>query len=341
MRQAVLIDREKIILRDVPEPSVREKQVLIRVKRIGICGSDIHAYYGKHPFISFPIVQGHEFSGEVVAAGDKVAMFKPGDRVTVRPQLTCGQCYHCTHGDYHICDNLKVIGCQADGAAQELFAVDEKLVVKLPPEISFDFGAMVEPLAVGVHAVLKLGNLTGKRVLILGGGPIGLLTAQAARALGAENIIITDILDYRLEIARQCGLENTVNPRRSNLEEEILKHFGPNKADGIIECVGSEETANLAIHLSRKGSSIVIVGVFGSIPRVELGLVQDRELKLVGSLMYKEEDYHLAIGLLEKGKVNLQPLITKHFKFADYPATYKYIDDNKDKTMKVLIDLDL
>ena len=339
MRQAVLIDREKVIFREVPEPILSDNQVLIKVRRIGICGSDVHAYYGQHPYISFPIVQGHEFSGEVAGFGHRVNRFYSGERVTVRPQLTCGQCYPCTHGDYHICDQLRVIGCQAEGAAQELFAVDEKLVIKLPPEISFDFGAMVEPLAVGVHAACRLGDLMGKNILVLGCGPIGLLTAQAARALGAGKIVVTDIIDYRLGIARKCGLEHTVNSRQEDLNEAIVRHFGPERADGIIECVGSEETANQAIKHSRKGGTIIIVGVFSSPPKVDLGLVQDRELKLLGSLMYKEEDYHLAIEFIEKGKVDLQPLITRHFKFEDYPAAYRYIEANKEKVMKVLIDL--
>ncbi|HDJ22458.1 MAG TPA: alcohol dehydrogenase, partial [Candidatus Aminicenantes bacterium] len=115
MKQAVLVSKQKIIFREVPRPTCGPNQVLIKIKRIGICGSDIHAYYGQHPYISFPIVQGHEFSGEVVEIGQEVQNFKIGDRVTVRPQLTCGQCYPCRHGNYHICENLKVIGCQADG----------------------------------------------------------------------------------------------------------------------------------------------------------------------------------------------------------------------------------
>jgi len=338
MKQAVLISPQKIIFREVPRPTCKQNQVLIKIKRIGICGSDIHAYYGQHPYISFPIVQGHEFSGEVVEIGQKVQNFKIGDRVTVRPQLTCGQCYPCRHGNYHICENLKVIGCQADGAAQEYFAVDQNLVVPLPEELSYDLGAMVEPSAVGVHATRRLGEVRGKKILVLGSGPIGLLTAQAVKALGAHQVMITDLSDYRLEVAQKCGLDFMVNVKKRDLGKALRDYFGPDLADGIIECVGAEETVEQAIEQARKGTDIIIVGVFGAKPRINLGFVQDRELRLIGSLMYKKEDYEVAIEFIRSQKIKVKPLISAHFRFEDYPQAYKYIEQNKEKTLKVLID---
>ena len=338
MKQAVLISKQKIIFREVPRPTCGQNQVLIKIKRVGICGSDIHAYYGQHPYISFPIVQGHEFSGEVVEVGKEVQNFKIGDRVTVRPQLTCGQCYPCRHGNYHICNNLKVIGCQADGAAQEYLAVDQELVVPLPDELSYDLGALLEPSAVGVHAARRLGEIKGKKILVLGSGPIGILTAQAVKALGADRVMITDISDYRLRVSQECGLDFTVNVKKTDLGQALQAYFGPDSADGIIECVGTEDTVEQAIEHARKGTDIVIVGVFGSNPRVNLGFVHDRELRLIGSLMYKEEDYEVAIEFIRSQKIKVKPLISAHFKFEDYPQAYKYIEQNKERTLKVLID---
>jgi len=338
MKQAVLVSKQKIIFREVPRPTCGPNQVLIKIKRIGICGSDIHAYYGQHPYISFPIVQGHEFSGEVVEIGQEVQNFKIGDRVTVRPQLTCGQCYPCRHGNYHICENLKVIGCQADGAAQEYLAVNQELVVPLPDELSSDSGAMVEPSAVGVHAARRLREVRGKKILVLGSGPIGLLTAQAVKALGAHQVMITDLSDYRLEVAQKCGLDFTVNVKKTDLDRAIQQHFGLDLADGIIECVGAEETVEQAIEQARKGTDIIIVGVFGAKPRINLGFVQDRELRLIGSLMYKKEDYEVAIEFIRSQKIKVKPLISAHFRFENYPQAYKYIEQNKEKTLKVLID---
>jgi L-iditol 2-dehydrogenase len=339
MQQAILREPQKVEFRQVPKPSPRVGQVLLQVKRIGVCGSDIHAYYGKHPYISCPIVQGHEFSGEVAAIGSGVRGIKTGDRVTVRPQLTCGSCYPCTHGNYHICNELKVIGCQAEGAAQEFIAVPQGLVFKLPAKLDYDSGAMVEPVAVGVHAVGRLGSVEGKKVLVLGAGPIGNLTAQAARGLGAQAVMLTDVNDFRLSIARECGIEGKANPAREDLAAAVKTFFGPDGADAILECVGVKKTVEQAISLARKGTDIVIVGVFGKKPTVDIGLVQDKELRLIGTLMYKAEDYRTAIELIRAGRVNLKSLMTTHFAFKDYGKAYKYIEENRDRTMKVFIDL--
>ena len=339
MRQAVLEKPEKIIIREVEKPVVGRVQVLIQVKRIGICGSDIHAYYGKHPYIQCPIVQGHEFSGEIVEKGKSVKSFAIGDHVTVMPQLTCGRCYPCAHGNYHICNELKVIGCQADGAAQEFIAVDHKLVVKLPRGMRYDQGAMVEPVAVGAHAVGRLGSVKGMNILVLGAGPIGNLTAQVARGLGAKSVMITDISDDRLKVARECSLDLVVNVSQENLLQILERSFGESRADAILECVGVQATIEQAIAVARKGTDIIVVGVFGEKPSVDIGLVQDKELRLIGTLMYKEKDYQTAIKLIQSRQVHLRPLMSKHFPFQDYGKAYKFIEQNRARTMKVFIDL--
>jgi L-iditol 2-dehydrogenase len=339
MKQARLVEPEKIILEDVEMPNFSPGQVLIKVKRIGICGSDIHAFYDKHPYISCPIVQGHEFSGEIAEVGDEVEGLSEGDKVTVMPQLVCGECYPCSHGNYHICNDLKVIGCQADGAAREYIPVDHQLIVKLPEGMSFDYGALVEPVAVGVHAVGRLGNVAGMNLLVLGAGPIGNLTAQSAKGLGAKAVMITDISDSRLEIAKNCGIDHALNVAFENLEARVAEYFGTDGADAILECVGVEDTITIAIQLARKGTDVVVVGVFADKPSVDIGLIQDKELRMIGTLMYKAEDYRAAIDLIQSGKITLEPLITKHFSFEDYPKAFEYIAQNRDLTMKVLIDL--
>jgi L-iditol 2-dehydrogenase len=339
MLQAVLQTPEKVIFREIERPVPGPGQVLIKVERIGICGSDIHAYYGKHPYIKCPIVQGHEFSGLIAEVGERVEGLAPGDNVTVMPQLVCGQCYPCKHGNYHICNELKVIGCQAEGAAQEYFAVDAKLVVKLPENMSYEEGAMVEPVAVGAHAVGRLGNVEGLNVLVLGAGPIGNLTAQVAKGMGAKSVMITDVSDCRLQVAKDCGIAYAVNTRSRDLPVALDKAFGPDRADAILECVGVQETIGQAIGAARKGSDIIIVGVFAEKPSVDIGLVQDKELRLIGTLMYREEDYRVAVDLIRTGRVNLKPLMSKHFPFKEYPQAYKFIEQNRERTMKVFIDL--
>ena len=326
-----------IELRDVPAPEPGPGQVLLRIKRIGVCGSDIHVYHGKHALTPYPVVQGHEVSGVVEGLGRGVKGLKLGDPVTFQPQVTCGTCYPCTHGAYHICDNLKVMGFQTTGAGSELFALDAKLVLKLPAGISFDHGAMVEPTAVGVHAITRGGGVKGRKVLILGAGPIGNLTAQVARGMGAAAVMITDVSDYRLGLAQECGAGFAVNTGREDLAARIQDSFGEEKADLILECVGAGPTISQAVSVARKGTDIVVVGVFGDKPQVDMGTVQDRELRLIGTLMYQEADWKKAIELISSGKVKLQPLVTNHFAFEEYKKAYEYIDANRERAMKVMI----
>ena len=340
MKQAIMTEPGKIEFRQVDEPTLKDDQVLIRIKRIGVCGSDIHVFHGLHPYTSYPVVQGHEIAGVVAEAGSQVEGLFPGDRVTFTPQVTCGTCYPCTHGMYHICESLKVMGFQTGGAAQEYFAVDADKVLKVPDRVPLDQVAMVEPLAVAVHALSRAGeDLKGKRVLVLGAGTIGNLVAQVARASGASAVMITDINDYRLEKAKECGIDLVVNPKKENLGEAILRDFGPDRADLILECVGVQDTITQAIENARKGTTIVVVGVFGRKPVVDLGLVQDRELSLVGTLMYQKRDYERAIELVAGGKLCLDEMVTHHFPFEDYMKAYETIEEAQGNVLKVMVDL--
>ncbi|MCE7744523.1 MAG: alcohol dehydrogenase catalytic domain-containing protein [Candidatus Heimdallarchaeota archaeon] len=339
MKQQVMIEPGKITFREIPIPELKENEVLIKIMRIGVCGSDIHVYYGKHPYTSYPITQGHEVSGIIEKVGSKVTELKTGDKVTIQPQVVCGKCHSCLHGNYHICDELKVMGFQTTGMASEFFVTDLDRILKLPDDMSFEQGAMIEPMAVACGVFTKTDDLNGLNVVVLGAGPIGNLTAQTAKALGAKSVLITDVSDFRLEIAKKVGIDYTINPLMQNLSEEIVIAFGPDKADLIIECVGINQTINDAIANARKGTDIVLVGVFGDKPTVDLGTVQDRELRLIGMLMYQTKEYLKAIELVSSGKIQLEPLMTKHFKFEDYDEAYQYIENKKDKAMKIFIDI--
>ncbi len=339
MKQQILVDPGKIEFQEVPVPELEEKSVLIKIMRLGICGSDIHVYYGTHPYTPYPVTQGHEVSGVIEKVGSKVAKFKPGDKVTIQPQVVCGECYSCSHGKYHICDNLKVMGFQTTGMASEFFVTDAKRVLKLPDDMSYEQGAMIEPMAVACGVFTKAGDLNGLNIIVLGAGPIGNLTAQTAKALGAKSVLITDVSDYRLELAKKVGIDHTINPSKQNLSEEIVKAFGPDKADVIIECVGIQQTIDDAIQNARKGTDIIIVGVFGENPTIDLAAVQNNELRLIGMLMYQTKEYLKAIELVHSGKIQLEPLMTKHFKFDDYAKAYQYISEMKDKFMKIFVDV--
>ena len=338
MKQAIMTQPGKIEFADIDKPAVQAGEVLIQVRRIGVCGSDIHVFHGLHPYTSYPVVQGHEVAGVIAEVGSGVSGLAAGDAVVFMPQVTCGECYPCRHGMYHICDNLKVMGFQTSGAAQEFFPVKAEMVLKLPASISLDQAAMIEPVSVAVHALRRAGDVSGKKVVVLGAGTIGNLVAQVAQASGAA-VLITDLSDYKLDKARACGIQNTLNTGRDELGAAILASFGPDKADIILECVGVQPTITQAVINARKGSTIVVVGVFGKKPEVDLGLVQDRELSLVGTLMYQKVDYERAIELVAGGKLCLDAMITHRFGFVDYLQAYETIEESHGEYMKVMVDL--
>jgi L-iditol 2-dehydrogenase len=285
-------------------------------------------------------VQGHEVSGIVADLGDDVEGLAIGDMVTIIPQETCGECYPCRHGMYHICESLKVLGFQTEGTAQEYYAADADKVLKIPDGISLDHAAMIEPIAVAVHALGRGGDVSGKNVLVLGAGTIGNLVAQSARAMGANACMITDLQDYRLAKALACGIDFAINPSSEELSAAIVRDLGPDRADLILECVGAQGTIDDAIDNARKGTTIVVVGVFGEKPCVDLGLVQDRELSLVGTLMYRKPDWVKAIDLVAKGKMNLNPMVTHRVPFDEFLSAYELIEEAQGQSLKVMVTFD-
>ena len=288
MLQQVMTNPGEIIFREVPVPEVKDDQVLVKIMNIGICGSDIHVYHGKHPFTKYPVTQGHEVSGEIAKVGKDVTEFHEGQKVTIEPQVYCGQCYPCRHGKYNLCEELKVMGFQTTGTASEYFAVDASKVTPIPEDMSYEEGAMIEPLAVAVHGVKQVGDVKGLNIAVLGAGPIGNLVAQA---------------------------------------------------DVIYDCAGNNITMGQAIKYARKGSIIVLVAVFAGMATVDLAVANDHELDIKSTMMYRHDDYVDGIELVNEGKVHLRPLISKTFAFKDYLKAYQYIDDNRETTMKVIINV--
>lgn len=339
MLQAIMMEPGKIEYRDVPVPEVKDHEVKLKIKSIGVCGSDIHVNHGKHPYTSYPVVQGHEVSAEVMEVGSDVEHLKVGDKATVQPQEVCGKCYPCRNNNYNACEELKVFGFQTTGMASEYFVVDAKNVLALPEDMSWDHGALIEPLAVAVHAVKRVEDVKGKKVLVLGGGPIGNLVAQSAKALGAEKVLISELSRHRLKVAEECGIE-VIDANKETVEEAVSKHFGPDKADYIFECVGINPTMEQAINVARKGSTIVVVGVFADLGNINMGFIQDHELTLKGSAMYREEDYITSIQLVEDNFINFDSLITNHIHFKEFKKAYDLIDEQKDKVMKVMIEME-
>ena len=337
MKQANLVATEKIVIEEAEVPEPAENEVQIKVAVCGICGSDVHAYHGRHPFVHPPIVPGHEFSGTVSKLGEGVEGLEVGDRVVVEPSLTCGKCFNCKTGRYNICTELKVLGCQAPGAFAQYIVVPANKVYKMPEGMTFDQGALIEPAAVGVHAVRRSEISLGDRVVVLGAGVIGLMIMQAARAAGAGEIIITGHHEERLAVARKLGADVTF--LAGDTVKFIRDRYGPDGIDIVYEAVGVGTTINEAIEIARKGTKIVVVGVFGQDPPTKIGLVQDHEIDMRGSLMYVNEDYPRTLELVSSGRIQTDPLVSARYPLEKIADGFKHVRERRGETLKVLVDI--
>jgi L-iditol 2-dehydrogenase len=336
MLQVNMPEAYKIELLEVPVPEIGDNDVLIEVKRMGICGSDIQIYHGKHKYMSFPIVQGHEGSGIIVRTGKKVTGLGIGEKVTIQPQVFCGKCKPCRMGHYNVCENLQVYGVHTTGMAQEYFAVPAAKVIKLPENFEFDTGALVEPVAVGVGTIRRSCVNAGENVVVLGAGTIGNLTAQVARAAGAK-VMITDINSKKLKIAEECGLSICVNTLEKDLGKAIKEYFGNEGADVIIDCAAAKASLTAALNNARRASKIVVVGNFKEPVEIEMPLLQRREVDMIGIMMYLRCDFEEAVWLMAEGKIRTDILISEHFNIRYFEEAYRYIDTHAMDVMKVML----
>ena len=337
MRSAVMVSPGKIEFHDIEKPVPGPGQVLLKITRIGICGSDVHVNHGRHPFTSYPVIQGHEFSSVVAEVGEGVENVRVGMKATATPQVVCGRCAPCRRGDYNICNELKVWGFQTSGVAQDFFAVSAGKIVPLPDDFTEEMGALVEPVAVAVHSTSRAGDLRSKNVVVAGAGPIGNLVAQVCSSRGA-NVLSTDLSGYRLDVARMCGIRNTANLASEPLSAAAVRVFGSTGFDIAIECSGSQGAISDLVANVNKGGRIIIVGVFQDKPRIDMSIIGDRELSLAGSLMYRKPDFEEAVRLMSRGEIRTTPLDSRHFPYSEFPAAYRFIDEAKDRIMKVFID---
>lgn len=340
MKQAVMITPGEIRIQEVEDVlKINENQLLLRIQKIGVCGSDIHVYHGMHPFTPFPVIQGHEYSGIVVKVGSVVKGFEVGDFATGRPQLTCNTCSPCRKGNYNVCSNLKVEGFQAPGVAQDYFAIDADRAYKISNNISLDHIALIEPSAVGAHATSKIDDIAEKNIVVMGAGPIGNLIAQFALIRGAKKVVITDFNALRLQKAQEVGVKKTINLSEEKFEDGIRRVFGDEGFQVGIEAVGVEKALQNIVDNLEKGGEVIIVGVYEDLPKLNMGFVCEHELTIKGSMMYKHEDYVEAISFLSSKKLVLDPLITHHFDFKAYKKAYEFIDEHAKEVMKVIIDV--
>lgn len=345
MLAAVYRGAGRLELEERPLPAPGAGQIRLRSLRVGICGSDMHAFHGTHPFIRPPIVLGHEVAALVDALGPGVAGPEPGTLVTIEPNVVGAlggrpDDPNLRVGRYNIAEDLQVIGCVGpDGGMQERFVVPADRVVRVPQGWEPERAALVEPVAVGVHAVRRARLERGARVAVIGAGTIGLVTALAAQAAGAAEVLVTDRVPERLERARALGVRHALDAAAAPLRTQLADAFGPDRADAIFDSVTLEPTLDAAVNAARKGTPIVVLGVpAGRIP-VDLALVQDRELELLGTLMYVRRDYDEAIALLDARPELVGAMVTHHVPLERAAEGMRLAIEEQRAALKVMIDV--
>jgi len=323
----------QLVEREVPEPG--HTQVVIAIKACSICGGDLHIYRGKHPSAPLPTCLGHELAGDVVSTGAKVSSVQVGDRVTVEPVISCGTCPPCRRGQYGYCDNLSYHYRQGQGAMADYFVVDQRHVYKLPAHLSYEAGALIEPLAVAVHAVRRAGIGFGDDVAIIGAGPIGILVAAVCKAAGAREIIAADIADARLKTAAAMGATKTVNSLQGSLLDVIHSITGGRGIARSFECAGTQQTFEQSMRCLCKGGIATILGIFEQpVIEVPVTLFVSQEITVQGSQGYCW-DFETALALTEV--IDLGKLVSHVFPLISFDVALKVALNRDEKPVKVVL----
>jgi L-iditol 2-dehydrogenase len=342
MKALLLSAYKQLDVVELPAPMPAEDELLIRIRGCGICGSDVHGYDGSTGRRLPPIVMGHEAAGIVESVGSAVTAFRPGDRVTFDSTVYCGKCFFCLRGQANLCDSREVIGVSTPafrrmGAFAEFVAVPARISYPLPDHMPFAHAAMIEAVSVAVHAVSLTPIALDDTVVVVGAGMIGLLTLQAAHLAGAGRIIVLDIDDTRLELARSLGATHTFNSSDAYVIPRILEQTMGRGADAALECVGSTIPVKLALDSVRKGGAVTLVGNIA--PTVELGLqsVVTRQIRLQGSCASSGE-YPACISMISRGAIQVEPLISAVAPLGDGPAWFDRLYKREPGLLKVVLE---
>ena len=349
MKAARWHQKKDIRVEDIKEPSPKKGEVKIAVKYCGICGSDLHEYVAgpvliptkPHPLTgrdaSEPITLGHEFSGEIVEVGEGVKKWKVGDRVVADACIYCGECPMCKEGAYNLCPQLGFNGLSTDGAFAEYVVVPEYQLYKLPDSVTFEEGALMEPLAVSVHGFRQSGAKVGDSVLVVGAGPIGIGVIQAAKAAGARLVIVVEILDTRKKFAKEFGADVVIDPTKEDVIETVKSLTDGIGVDVSIECVGAQTTLETAINTVRPGGTAVTVGIFEKPSCINYNSIVLAEKKIVGSCAYRG-DFKWTIQLVKQGKINARGMITKKITLDNIvPEGFDELVHHRNEHLKIIV----
>jgi L-iditol 2-dehydrogenase len=340
MKALLLSQYRHLELTDLPVPEPRPDEVLIRVAACGICGSDVHGYDGSSGRRIPPIVMGHEAAGTIAALGQSASGLSEGDRVTFDSTVYCGDCPPCLRGDINLCDRRQVLGVSCSdyrraGAFAEFVVVPARIVHKLPENFAFEEAALLEAVAVALHAVSLVPLRPGSTALVVGAGTIGLLLQQALRVAGCSRVLVADVDPTRLRLSRELGATSTL-PAGIDLDQQILQLTNGDGVDIAVEAVGKTETVNTAINSVRKSGSVILVGNISPEVTIPLQKVVTRQIRLQGSCASAGE-YPRAIELLSSGAIRVKPLITAVAPLDEGPQWFERLYAHEPNLMKVVL----
>ena len=328
-------------LEEVEIPELGPEDVLVKVKATALCGTDLHIYewstWAQNAGIEPPRIMGHEFSGEIVEVGGTVVDLNPGDYVAGETHIPCGKCYQCKNGQQHICGNLKLFSIHTDGCFAEYTKIPAICARKIPASIPPEIGAVLEPLGTALRSCLEV-KVAGKNVAVIGCGPIGLFAVACSRAMGAANIIATDVVNERLQLSEKVGADVSLNPTKGDITEEILKMTQGVGADVIIDASGSVEAIKQGFKYLRKGGKVALIGL-PSEP-IELNLGPDivfKEAKIIG--IHGREMFRTWTkmeNMLDKGLLNIDPIISHSKPLSEFEEAFELIKTGKG--CKVILD---
>jgi L-iditol 2-dehydrogenase len=338
MRAAVLTQVGEVSIREVPDPVPAPDEIVIRTEYAGICGSDLHAFRGEHPFRKPPVILGHEVAGTVAATGSAVVRLRAGDRVTVMPLVACGTCGPCRMGRQNICLRKAVPGVGGWlGTFADYVTAKADVAYVVSAATPSELAVLAEPLSVGIHGAFRQGRVQpGDRVLVLGAGPIGLFTAMAARAAGAGEIALTDLLDFNLRLGQQLAGAVPYNTGREAWEAEMARAH-PDRFDIAFLCSGAPVTVQQALAWTRRGGRIIVTGMFNRPVPIDLTAVNLNELELVGSVVYDHEDFGRAVRWIEEGRFDFRCLVTHVLPLARAQDGLQMLASRTEDAAKILL----
>jgi L-iditol 2-dehydrogenase len=343
MKAMMLTGIRQMEMKEVPTPAIlNDKDVLIKMKALGVCGSDIHYYVsGKigSQVVQYPFTVGHEGAGEVEAVGNGVSIVKPGDRIAIEPAMPCWECDQCLEGRHHTCRNLRFLGCpgQAEGSLSEYIVMPETSCFKIPDQMSFDEAAISEPLAIGLYAVKQSIPMKGAKVGILGFGPIGMSVLLPALAMGAKEVFVTDKIDERLQIARENGVVFTANPDSEDVVEKISGKV-PELLDVVFECCGQQDAIDNAVDLLKPGGKLMVIGI-PDFDRWTLPVDKTRRKEIcIQNVRRQNEAVQPALDMIASGEISVASMATHRYSFEESKEAFDLVAAYGDGVMKAMID---